>query len=57
VAICLALNTGPLVSAWRKAALLVLFPLHPLTLARSRAAFTPSRATAAPTAAALQRAL
>jgi transposase len=35
----------------------VLFPLHPLMLARYRAAFTPSRAKADPTAAALQLAL
>ena len=53
MAVCLARHQGPLVSALRTEDLLVLFPLPPLTLARSRAAFTPSRATAAPTAAAL----
>src|SRR5215467_11268509 len=57
VAICLALNTGPIVSALRKYDLLVLFPLNPLMLARSRDAFTPSRAKDAPTDAALQLAL
>jgi Transposase/Transposase IS116/IS110/IS902 family len=57
VAVCLALDTGPMVSAWRKYDFLVLFPLNPLTLARSRDAFTPSRATDDPTAAALQLAL
>jgi len=54
VAICLARNTGPLVSALRQYAFLVLFPLQPLTLARYRAAFPPSRAKDAPTDAALQ---
>jgi Transposase len=57
VAVCLALDTGPMVSAWRKYDFLVLFPLNPLTLARSRDAFTPSRATDDPTDAALQLAL
>jgi transposase len=57
VAICLALNKGPLVSALRKYDFLVLFPINPLTLARYRAAFTPSRATDDPTDAALQLAL
>jgi Transposase len=54
VAICLALTTGPLVSALRQDDLLGLFPLNPLTLARYRAAFTPRRATDDPTDAALQ---
>jgi transposase len=54
VAICLELNKGPLVSALRKYDFLVLFPLNPLTLARSREAFTPSRAKDDPTDAALQ---
>ena len=55
MAVCLALHNGPLVSALRTAALLVLLPLHPLPLARYRAACPPSRATDAPTAAARQR--
>jgi hypothetical protein len=57
VAICLELTKGPLVFAWRPYDLLVLFPSNPLTVARDREAFTPSRATDAPTDAALQRAL
>jgi transposase len=57
VAICLALNKGPLVSALHKYDFLVLFPIHPLTLARYRDACTPSRATDDPTDAALQLAL
>jgi Transposase/Transposase IS116/IS110/IS902 family len=57
IAVCLALNKGPLVSALRTYDFLVLFPLHPLTLARSREACTPSRATDDPTDAALQLAL
>src|SRR5262245_3002850 len=54
VAICLELSKGPLVSALRKYDFLVLFPINPLTLARYREAFTPSRAKDAPTDAALQ---
>jgi hypothetical protein len=46
-----------LVSAWCTYAFLVLFPINPLTLARYREAFTPSRAKDAPTDAALQREL
>src|SRR5712691_5524705 len=57
VAICLALTKGPLVSALRTYDFLVLFPLNPLTLARYREAFTPSRAKDDPTDAALQLAL
>jgi transposase len=57
VAVCLALDKGPLVSALRTYDFLVLFPIHPLTLARSRDAFTPSRATDDPTDAALQLAV
>jgi hypothetical protein len=57
VALCLALNKGPLVFALRTDDLLVLCPLHPLTLARYRAAFPPSRATDDPRDAALQLAL
>src|SRR5215470_5241980 len=54
LAVCLALTKGPLVSALRTYDLLVLFPINPLTLARYREAFTPSRATDDPTDAALQ---
>src|SRR5262249_55516926 len=54
VAVCLELNKGPIVSALRKYDFLVLFPLNPLTLARYREAFTPSRAKDDPTDAALQ---
>jgi transposase len=51
---CLELNKGPLVSALRKYDFLVLCPINPLTLARYREAFTPSRAKDDPTDAALQ---
>src|SRR5215211_6487691 len=44
IAICLELNKGPLVSALRQYDCLVLFPVNPLTLARSREAVTPSHA-------------
>jgi Transposase/Transposase IS116/IS110/IS902 family len=54
VAICLERTTGPIVSALRTYDFLVLFPITPLTLARSRDAFTPSRAKDDPTDAALQ---
>src|SRR5262249_51917151 len=54
VAVCLELNKGPLVSALRKYEFLVLFPVNPLTLARYREAFTPSRAKDDPTDAELQ---
>jgi transposase len=57
LAVCLELTKGPLVSAWRTYDFLVLFPINPLTLARSREAFTPSRATDDPTDAELQLAL
>ena len=57
VALCLALNKGPLGSALRTYDFLVLCPIHPLTLARYREAFTPSRAKDDPTDAALQLAL
>jgi transposase len=56
-AVCLELNKGPFVSALRQDDLLVLLPLHPLPLARSREAFTPSRAKDDPTDAARQLAL
>jgi hypothetical protein len=55
VASCLARTTGPMVSALRTSDFLVLCPLHPLTLARYREAFTPRRATDDPTDAALQQ--
>ena len=54
VAICLERNTGPLVFALRKYDFLVLFPINPLTVARYREAFTPSRAKDDPTDAELQ---
>jgi transposase len=54
VAVCLELNKGPLVFALRKYDFLLLFPLTPLTLARYREAFTPSRAKDDPTDAELQ---
>src|SRR6266481_4440057 len=54
VAVCLELNKGPLVFALRQYDFLILFPLNPLTLARYREAFTPSRAKDDPTDAALQ---
>jgi transposase len=54
VAVCLARDKGPLVSALRTYDFLVLFPINPLTLARYREAFTPSRAKDDPTDAALQ---
>ena len=54
VAVCLERTKGPLVSALRTSDFLVLFPINPLTLARYREAFTPSRAKDNPTDAALQ---
>jgi hypothetical protein len=57
VAVCRARTKGPLVSALCTYDFLVLFPITPLTLARSREAFTPSRAKDDPTDAALQLAL
>src|SRR5215813_2050065 len=54
VAIGLELNKGPMVSALCKYEFLVLFPGNPLTLARYREAFTPSRAQDDPTDAELQ---
>ena len=54
VAVCLELTKGPLVSALRTYDFLVLFPINPLTLARYREAFTPSRAKDDPTDAELQ---
>jgi transposase len=57
VALCLELNKGPVVFALRKSDFLVLFPIPPLTLARYREAFTPSRAKDDPRDAELQLAL
>ena len=54
VAVCLELNKGPIVSALRNYDFLVLFPVNPLTLAKYREAFTPSRAKDDPTDAELQ---
>jgi transposase len=54
IAICLELNKGPIVFALRKYHFLGLFPINPLTLARYREAFTPSRAKDDPTDAELQ---
>lgn len=54
VAVCLELNKGPIVSALRTYEFLVLFPVNPLTLAKYREAFTPSRAKDDPTDAELQ---
>jgi hypothetical protein len=46
VALCLELRKGPLVYALAKDDFLVLFPVHPQTVARYRRAFTPARAYA-----------
>src|ERR671925_816008 len=54
VAVCLELNKGPIVSALRNDDFLVLFPVNPLTVAKYREAFTPSRAKDDPTDAELQ---
>lgn len=54
VAVCLELNKGPLVYALRKSKFLVLFPVHPVTLAKDREAFALSHAKDDPTDAALQ---
>ena len=49
VALCLEIAKGPLVYALQKYDFLVLFPVHPATLAKYRQAFTPSHAKADPT--------
>src|SRR6266446_6576336 len=54
VAVCLELKKGPIVSALRTYDFLVLFPVNPLTVAKYREAFTPSRAKDDPTDAELQ---
>jgi hypothetical protein len=56
-ALCLERTKGPLVFALRKDAFRVRFPINPLTLARYRQAFTPSRAKDDPSAAELPLAL
>jgi len=57
VAVCLELKKGPIVSALHTYDFLVLFPVSPLTVAKYREAFTPSRAKDDPTDADLQVAL
>jgi hypothetical protein len=57
IALGLELNKGPIVFALRKYHCLGLLPIHPLTLARYREAFPPSRAKDDPPDAALQLAL
>jgi transposase len=54
VAVCLELKKGPIVSALRTDDFLVLLPVNPLTVAKYREAFPPSRATDDPRDAALQ---
>jgi transposase len=49
IAIALELAKGPIVYALQKYDFLVLFPINPLTLAKYRQAFTPSRAKDDPT--------
>jgi hypothetical protein len=49
VAICLARNNGPIVSALQNYEFLGLCPVNPLTVAKDREAFTPSRAKDDPT--------
>lgn len=49
IAICLELAKGPLVYALQRYDFLVLFPVHPSTLAKYRQAFAPSRAKDDPT--------
>jgi transposase len=49
VAICLELAKGPLVTALQRYDFLVLFPVHPSTLAKYREAFVPSHAKDDPT--------
>src|SRR5665811_1794026 len=49
IAICLELAKGPLVYALQRFEFLVLFPVHPSTLAKYREAFVPSHAKDYPT--------
>jgi transposase len=51
MAVCLEPSRGPLISALLKHDFLVLSPINPATLAKSREAFSPSRATDDPRAA------
>jgi hypothetical protein len=53
IAICLELAKGPLVAALQRYDYVVLFPVHPATLATYRQAFVPSRAKDDPTDAAI----
>ena len=53
VAVCLELEQGPIVSALLEYDFIVLFPIHPATLARYRKTFAPSGAKDDPTDAAL----
>lgn len=57
IAVGLELAKGPIVSALQKYACFLLFPVNPATGAKSRQAFTPSRAKDDPTDAELQLAL
>ncbi len=57
VAVCLALHNGPIVSALRQYAFLVLLPGNPLLLAKSRKDVTPNRTQTAHPDAELQVAL
>jgi transposase len=52
--VCLELNQGPIESALRQYEFRMLFPVNPLTVAKYREAFTPSRAKDDPTDAELQ---
>jgi transposase len=52
--VCLELQKGPIVSALRHDDFRVLFPVHPLTVAKDREALTPSHAKDDPTDAELQ---
>jgi transposase len=54
IAICLEQKRGPLICALCKYEFLVLYPVHPQTVSKSRQAFTPSRAKDDPTDAELQ---
>ena len=49
IAIALELSKGPIVYALQKYEYFVIFPIHPLTLAKYREAFQPSRAKDDPT--------
>jgi transposase len=49
IAICLELAKGPIVSALQRYEFIVLFPVHPSTLAKYREAFVPSGAKDDPT--------